>query len=132
MIAFVQRTEDNTKLSSVLAIVEVRSAIRRRQYAGDLARTSAEQAVSSLDVESRRVVQHPVTSPVLATATALVDRQNLRALDSIQLATAMVARDAQNQANEVLFVSSDQRLLEAAASEGFSVWDPTTGPLTIA
>jgi predicted nucleic acid-binding protein len=110
----------------------VRSAIRRRQYAGDLARTSAEQAVSSLDVESRRVVQHPVTSPVLATATALVDRQNLRALDSIQLATAMVARDAQNQANEVLFVSSDQRLLEAAASEGFSVWDPTTGPLTIA
>ena len=132
MIAFVQRMEDNTKLSSVLAIVEVRSAIRRRQYAGDLARTSAEQAVSSLDVESRRVVQHPVTSPVLATATALVDRQNLRALDSIQLATAMVARDAQNRVNEVLFVSSDQRLLEAATSEGFSVWDPTTGPLTIA
>lgn len=125
MIALAQRQEDNTKLSSVIAEVEVRSAIRRRQYAGDLSLALAEQAVRSLEVEARRMIQYPITSAVLAVATALVDRQNLRALDSIQLATAIVARDAQDSADEILFVASDQKLLEAAVSEGFSTWDPT-------
>jgi hypothetical protein len=54
----------------------------------------------------------------------LVDRQNLRALDSIQLATALIARDTQISGATTQFVSSDAKLLEAAISEGFAVWNP--------
>jgi predicted nucleic acid-binding protein len=124
MIQLAQRVEDSAKLVSTLAVIEVRSAIRRRQYAGDMSRPLAEMAIQALEIEARRMIQYPVTSPILELATALVDRQNLRALDSIQLATALIARDTQISGATTQFVSSDAKLLEAAISEGFAVWNP--------
>jgi predicted nucleic acid-binding protein len=103
----------------------VRSAIRRRQYAGDTSRSDAELAIAAIDDESRRLVAHPVTSSVLELASALVDRQNLRALDSVQLASAILASQLMGEEDHFQFVVSDQRLLKAAIAEGIDAWDPS-------
>jgi hypothetical protein len=84
--------EDQHKLVSVLALIEVRSAIRRRQRTGDISTVDAESAIAALVGESRRVIEQPVTAVVVQFASALVDRQDLRALDSLQLASALLAR----------------------------------------
>jgi predicted nucleic acid-binding protein len=108
MIKLAEQTDDTKKLISALAMIEVRSAIRRRQYAGDTSQADAEFAVLALIEESRRLMQYPLTPLVLELAVTLVDQRNLRALDSIQLAS----------------VGSDTKLIEAAAAEGFTVWNP--------
>ena len=124
MIDLFDRSEDHALLVSVLAAVEVRSAIRRRQRAGDLDATDADLAVATLIQETGRIVEHPVTSSTLAEASGLIDRHGLRALDSIQLAAALVARTGLPGNDSLRFVASDRRLLDAAKREGFIVWDP--------
>ena len=124
IIDLAQSAEDSQKLSSALAVLEVRSAIRRREHIGDLSTTLANQALQILNAEARRMIQYPITSTTLERAAALVDRQQLRALDSIQLATAMGARDCLGEDDAILFIASDRKLLTAAAREGFDIWDP--------
>jgi predicted nucleic acid-binding protein len=126
MIQLFEETEDRLKLISGLAILEVRSAIRRRQHAGDTPRADAELAIRSLDMESKRIVQHTITSVVMEVAARLIDNQFLRALDAIQLATAVTAREMTTESDEVRFVASDHKLLAAASAEGFIVWNPVT------
>lgn len=128
MIDFFTRGEDSTLFVSVLAAVEVRSAIRRRQFAGDIDENDAAIAIGTLVQETGRIIEHPITAPVIAEATGLVDRHGLRALDSIQLATALVARGPVGDSQPVTFVASDHKLLKAAALEGFQTWDPVLEP----
>jgi hypothetical protein len=69
------------------------------------------------------MIQQPVTSAVLDTAKIMVDRHYLRALDAMQLGSAIVARDLL-AAPDMRFIVSDNDLLDAARKEGFDVWDP--------
>jgi predicted nucleic acid-binding protein len=124
MIGLFSRSEDHTLLVSVIAAVEVRSALRRRQKAGDIDAANAALAISSLIHETGRIVEHPITAPTLAEASGIIDRHSLRALDSIQLASALVAKAALTRDDNLRFVASDQRLLEAAQREGLLVWNP--------
>ena len=126
MIDLVEKLGDNEKIVTSLTSVEVRSAIRRRQHAGDIPWTDAESAVVALVEEVRRMVEHPITSVVLEESSALIDRRNLRALDAIQLATALLARKFLPDGDSILFVGSDTKLLEAAVAEGFAIWNPAT------
>jgi len=125
MIALAARTEDRLKAASMLTPLELRSAIRRRQYAGDTSHADAELAISAIRDESRRIILHPVTPPVLELAAALVDRRNIRALDAVQLATAIIASQSLADADRFQFIVSDKRLRQAAEAEGLEVWDPT-------
>jgi predicted nucleic acid-binding protein len=118
--------EDQLKQVSVLALIEVRSAIRRRQRTGDISTVDAELAIAALVNESRRVIEQPITAVVVQHASALVDRQDLRALDSLQLASALVARGSLQENDRIQFIASDQKLLSAAKAEGFDVWDPAS------
>ncbi len=129
MIDLFDRSEDHTLLVSVLAAIEVRSAIRQRQRAGDIADVDADLAVATLIQETGRIVEHPVTAATMAQASGLIDRHGLRALDSIQLGAALVARTGLPGNGPVRFVASDRRLLDAAKLEGFIIWDPETGLL---
>lgn len=92
---------------------------------GDISTVDADSAIQALIGESRHVVEHPVTAVVIEHASALVDRQDLRALDSLQLASALVAKVSLQENHQIRFVASDQKLLKAAQAEGFDVWDPT-------
>jgi predicted nucleic acid-binding protein len=113
---------------SILADIEVRSAIRRRQAAGDIAHQDAETALASLTQEARRIAQQPLTRPVIQQSIKIIDRQTLRALDAIQLASALVIQKTLKRHDSLVFIASDKRLLDAAAEEGLKIWDPSLEP----
>jgi predicted nucleic acid-binding protein len=125
LIDLVQRSEDRHRTISVLADIEVRSAIRRRQATGDITQQDAEDALASLMQEARRVTQQPLNQTVIDQSMRIIDRQTLRALDAIQLASAVVLQKALKRDDSLVFVASDRRLLDAAAAEGLEVWDPS-------
>jgi predicted nucleic acid-binding protein len=64
-----------------------------------------------------------ITKEVQELASSIVDRQTLRALDAIQLATALLANRSPG-AKDLQFISSDDKLLLAAAAEGLNTWNP--------
>ncbi|MHB8627011.1 MAG: type II toxin-antitoxin system VapC family toxin [Aggregatilineales bacterium] len=112
---------------SALATVEMVSLLTRRVQDGSLT-ASAESPLRStflLHVEKEYL---PVLLdwPVLTSAQRLIPRHMLRALDAIQLASAL---DAVSKLSEPMtFVCADNRLLAAAAAEGFSTDNPLLHP----
>ncbi len=62
--------------------------------------------------------------PVLTDAARLVEGRDLRSLDALQLACALDVRKYLPLGDTLLFIASDNRLLEAARSEGLAVWNP--------
>lgn len=110
---------------SALTALEARSGIRRREWLGDIDPSAAAMTLATLAHETSRIVEHPISTGILYQAATLVDRHSLRALDAIQLATAL---HIGQKGSTMRFVSSDLKLLKAARSEGLDCWDPTTGP----
>jgi uncharacterized protein len=73
-----------------------------------------------------------VTVEVVYQAEDLLERYPLRAYDAIQLASALVAnrRLSATGLPELLFVSADTRLLNAAIAEGITTDSPDAHPST--
>jgi len=106
-----------------ISVVEIRSALRRRERAGDI---DAEVAKAILEtVQSHmetRFVRQAVNDSVIDAALEMLDRYALRAYDAVQLAGCLVLSAI--AADLYTFVCSDRRLLEAARSEQLPVLDP--------
>jgi hypothetical protein len=112
----------DTHLISVLAPIEVRSAIRRREQMGDLSGQDASTALDDLMREAALIETIEVGPEVLLLASSLVDRHRLRALDSLQLASALISNSIRPPTT---FVSADERLLRAAKEEGLTTCNPS-------
>lgn len=111
-----------------LAQVELRSAVRRRERAGEISRTVAQQILNGFQRHLEgRFLRQVVTEAVLDSAAALVDRYALRAYDAIQLAGYLALRTV-SSTTTTIFVCSDRMLLVAAQSEGGEIVDPTGSP----
>lgn len=123
LIRLLESVDDSEKLLSALAALEVRSAIRRRERTGDISRADAELALANVVRETVRILEQPVTAMVIETASAMLDVHPLRALDALQLATCIVARETLRD-SAIRFISSDDVLLRAAQTEGFPVLNP--------
>lgn len=123
LIRLMETVEDNRKLISASTPLEVYSAIRRRERAGDIAPEDALSALEGVRLESSRMVQQPLNPAVLEGARQLLDRTALRWPDALQLAAAMTARDM-FRGTEITFVSAAETLLTAARNEGFETLDP--------
>jgi len=123
LMQLMERIDDSRKLVSSLASLEVRSAIRRRQRAGEIPLSDADQALASLAAEGLRMVEQPISPAVIETTRLILDCHPLRTLDALHLATCLVARDTL-RATDICFVSSDGALLEAAESEHLQVSNP--------
>jgi predicted nucleic acid-binding protein len=106
-----------------LSAVEARSAIRRRQRAGDIDQDSANLILENLQkhLESK-FVQQGVNDSVIDAALILVDQHALRAYDAIQLAGCLTIGATARRS--LTFVCSDRQLLDAARSESVAVLDP--------
>jgi uncharacterized protein len=106
-----------------ISVVELRSAVRRRQRAGDI---DADAAAAILEgVQSHmetRFIRQVVNDTVIEAALEMIDRYALRAYDAVQLAGCLV--QCAIAAEAFTFVCSDHRLLEAAQSEQLRVFDP--------
>jgi uncharacterized protein len=122
LLPLMDRPDNRFAVLSISA-VEVRSAIRRRQRAGDI---DASVAAAILDdVRSHmetRFIRQMINETVIDTALEMIDRYALRAYDAIQLAGCLVV--CATAAEAFVFVCSDHRLLEAAQSEQLRILDP--------
>jgi predicted nucleic acid-binding protein len=106
-----------------ISVVEIRSAIRRRQRVGDIAPGVATAILEAVQNHMEtRFIRQVVNDTVIDTALEMIDRYALRAYDAIQLAGCLVLCTIAVEA--FTFVCSDHRLLEAAQSEQLKVLDP--------
>jgi len=123
LIRLMESAEDNRKLISSSTPLEIYAAIKRRERHGDVSAEDAGAALSVLRMESARMVQQPLNPAVLEAARQLLDRGALRWTEALQLGAAIAAREM-FQGTEIVFISTSQRMLDAAAAEGFGVMDP--------
>jgi predicted nucleic acid-binding protein len=127
LIRLMEAVEDNRKLIAASTPLEVYSAIRRSERAGEISSEDASAALETLRIEAARMVQEPLNPAVLEAARQLLDRTTLRWPEALQLAAAMVARDMFH-GTEIVFVSSSTALLESGKAEGFHTLDPAREP----
>jgi predicted nucleic acid-binding protein len=123
MLEFATSEDDRTKVVSALASAEARSAICRLRRGEAFTPAEASLLFDALAADLRKMIEQPVIPPVLEAANGLVDRYVLRALDAVQLGSAVVVRDLMS-APDMRFIASDHALLSAAEQEGFATWDP--------
>jgi uncharacterized protein len=111
-----------------LSPVEARSAIRRRERAGDIDSQTASLVLDRLRRHMETVfIRQVVDDIVLDGAMEIIDRYTLRAYDAIQLAGCLALK-ATSGADFPTFVCSDQQLLAAARSELLPILDPCASP----
>jgi hypothetical protein len=114
-----------------LTIVEVISAFARRLRDGSL---SQDQFVAARDafrddcLHEYHVV--PPTQPIIDLACSLLEQHPLRAFDATHLATALTVHQflASEADSPLSFVSADERLNQAALTEGMQVDNPNRHP----
>lgn len=99
--------------------VEARSAFSRLVRGGKMTARGLQQAVTRLDVHRASWVEVLPGDRVREIAEGLPEQFGLRALDSFQLAAALVW--CKEQPRGRLFVCCDARLAEAATKAGFDV-----------
>lgn len=117
----------NTIIICDLTAVEFFSTLARRQREGTLTAVNALVLQNSfLQHSESDYLSVPLEKVILDQARLLITRYPLRSLDAIQLAGAI---EAVNLLNEpITFVSGDNNLLNAAASEGFLTDNPNLHP----
>ena len=117
----------NVLVISRLATVEVCSVLARLQRSNKL--PSSDSTRLRIDFLSHVDTQYltiTVDDDTLLRARDLVPKYPLRTLDAIQLACALEATTALDEA--LTFLCSDNDLLNAAAGEGFTIDNPLAYP----
>jgi len=99
-------------VSSAMAPIELHSAVRRRHRQGELSRQNYASILSRVKQDrSFWQLVEPVP-PVLTKAEALVVAYNVRTLDAVHLASAIVIQDSIGA--QFPFITADERQLTAA------------------
>jgi predicted nucleic acid-binding protein len=114
-----------------ITTVEITSAIVRRRKGGSLSVIDATNALTQFDADLRNeyfVLE--INSTILTEARKLVGNYNLRSLDAIQLAVAVIFNREQlaNGLPSLIFVSADIELLNAASQTGLLIENPNNYP----
>jgi uncharacterized protein len=105
--------------TSRLSEAEISSALCRRHREGALTARQYQRALHALRVDLGRFEIVELVPAVVAAVHPLLARHGLRAGDALQLASALMLREALG--NELAVVAYDERLHGAARLEGFRV-----------
>lgn len=111
---------------STFAVLELKSALRRLVKGGRLRESQYQDSISdfSRDVPSISVWL-PVDSALVEEAAVALDKHALRAGDALHFACILRARRmAQDTAQTLVVVTSDQDLGDACTAEGITVLNP--------
>lgn len=123
LLSLISDQRENRFAVLAISIVEVRSAIRHRQRAGDIDASVAAAILENVQSHmATRFIRQLINDTVIDTALEMSDRYALRAYDAVQLAGCIVL--CAMTAEAFTFVCSDRKLLEAADSEQLKVLDP--------
>lgn len=101
------------------SVVECVSAIRRQVRESQLSEPNAAIALENLRVLEAIWIEIEPTQQVRSQAERLLRLHPLRAADALQLAAAIIVADY--EPGGMSFLTSDHRLAEAAAKEGFKI-----------
>lgn len=125
LLQLVSNLGENRFAVLALSQVEFRSAVRRRQRAGDIDAKIASLVLDRFGQHlEARFLRQALNDSVLDIASEMIDRYALRAYDAVQLAGCLALKTAMG-AEPPTFVCSDRQLLDAARSELLSVLDPS-------
>ncbi len=105
---------------SYLGVLEAVSAITRHKK--ELGSSYSKVMKGVLMEVSENLSIIPIDDEVVTTSMKMVLTHNIRSLDAIHLATAVIIKSYLNK--EIIFISSDKELLNAAEIEGFKVLNP--------
>jgi len=113
-----------------LTPLEITSACYRQHREGRLSIEELSFLLGSYAVHSHSdYLQVPYSESLIAMAGALVSRYPLRALDAIQLASALELRRAlPPDSPPLIFLSADDRLVRTARQEHLQVENPESFP----
>lgn len=114
---------------SSITVVEIASAVARRQKGGSLTTDEGARAFRRFQFHFANEYRALNISPhLLRRAAELAQKHQLRAYDAVQLACALMLYDRARSRGIATFVliSSDNALNEAALTEGLRVEDPNT------
>ena len=123
VLELAQNLDHNQIIILDIALLESRSAVRRRERQNDISSLDASRSLTQLeeDAFSLYLVQ-PATPVVIQEASRLIDNHPLRAYDALQLAGCLVVRNRVTP--PLTFVCADVRLCETAAFEGLPTLIP--------
>lgn len=117
--------------TSFIALVEIRSALMRKQRSGELSPEGHKQVREDLERDWSHFATVVPGPTLLREAARLAEAHGLRALDAIHLASALDVRGAvltviissglDVAQEQHVFLCANQRLAAAAADEGFNV-----------
>lgn len=119
----------NTAIVAQITQIEIMSAVMRRTREGTYSLRAARAVRLLLEYHlHHEYVVVGLNSTVIARAQEALELYPLRAYDAIQLASALEvqARLVRASLTSVVFVASDDRLLEAAAAAGLTTESPPT------
>jgi predicted nucleic acid-binding protein len=107
---------------------EVVSILVRKKNSGAISPSYFGQAMRDFDAEivkSADVHTMSVTNRLAASSFPLIIAHSINATDAITLKSALsIARRLRKSADDLVLVSSDQRLLRAAQAEGLMTFNP--------
>lgn len=121
----------NTIVISRLSISEVFSAFNRRQRELSLSQIDYQKVAQDFEVFCRTQYQIiEITEEITEKSRELLEKYPLRASDAIQLASAVMTNENLKEANfpELIFLASDQKLLDAATGENLQNDNPQNYP----
>lgn len=127
--AYVRRLFHRTGVTfyqTFLTPLETTSALYRRHRAGQISTEELSFLLKSYAVHSHEeYLLLPYSESLIDTAGPLIARHPLRALDAIQLASALKLRDSlPPDAPSLILLSSDDRLVSAARHEHLQAMNP--------
>lgn len=121
----------NAITTARISLVEIYSTLNRKLRETALTREQYAEVVADFDAFCLTQYEFvELTSTIIERSRSLLERHPLRAYDAVQLASALVMRDAL-QANRLpapIFLSADDRLLKAAEAEGLAIDNPNLHP----
>jgi predicted nucleic acid-binding protein len=125
--ALVDPTAGNVIITARISMVEVYSALNRRQRAAGL--NAADYAHIATDFATICATEYQfveLTAPVVERAKLLLERHPLRAYDAVQLASALLTHDTLQAIGlpPLVLLAADDRLLAAAQAEGLATDNP--------
>ena len=127
----VSLASNNEIITAKLSITEVFSAFNRRKRETTISQIDYNDFAKDFsNVSNNEYHLLDLSDSIIAESQRLLETHPLRAGDSIQLATAIYARNMlQNSALPVpIFLASANKLLDAAVAEGFTTDNPNLHP----
>jgi predicted nucleic acid-binding protein len=124
------QTADGVFYQTFLAPLEMTSAFYRQHRNGEISIEQLSFLLRSYGAHSHEdYLLVPYSEFLIDQAEALISRHPLRALDAIQLASALELRNAlPADAPPLIFLSADDRLVKTAAQEHLQAENPESFP----